>query len=69
MKGAKFVGTGVGSNMARLVFKNNGVRFLEVSARAFGMGKEKIVGNPAQIKFFLEKDTIYHPFLKFYLSR
>lgn len=65
MKGAKFVGTGVGSNMARLVFKNNGVRFLEVSARAFGMGKEKIVGNPAQIKFFLEKDTIYHPSLSF----
>lgn len=42
MKGPKFVGTGSGSNLARIIFKNNDVKFLEVSARAFGMGKEKL---------------------------
>jgi hypothetical protein len=65
MRGAKFIGSGNGANMAKIVFKNKGKRFLEVSARAFGMSSEKIVGNPAVIKFFLDKDTIYHPGLSF----
>lgn len=65
MKGAKFVGSGIGNNKARIVFKNNDVRFLEVSANAFSMGKDMIAGNPAVIKFFLGKDTIYHPGLSF----
>jgi hypothetical protein len=65
MRGAKFIGSGSGSNPARIVFKNNGVKFLEVSARAFGMNKDKIVANPGVVKFFLDKDTIYHPGLSF----
>lgn len=65
MRGAKFIGSGSGANMARIIFKNNKVKFLEVSARAFGMSKDKIVANPAVIKFFLDKDTIYHPGLSF----
>lgn len=65
MRGAKFVGSGSGSNPARIIFRRNNQKFLEVSARAFGMSKDKIVANPGAIKFFLEKDTIYHQGLSF----
>lgn len=65
MRGAKFVGSGSNANPARIIFKRNNVRFLEVSSRAFGMSKEKIVASPGAIKFFLNKDTIYHQGLSF----
>jgi len=65
IRGPKFVGSGTTSNPAKIVFKRNGQKFLEVSARAFGMNKEKIVANPGIIKFFLNKDSIYHPGLSF----
>lgn len=65
MRGAKFIGSGSPSNPARIIYKNEGVKFLEVSARAFGMSKDKIVANPGIIKFFLDKDSIYHPGLSF----
>lgn len=65
MRGDKFVGSGTTANPARIIFKNDGVKFLEVSARAFGMSKEKIAANPGIIKFFLDKDSIYHPGLSF----
>src|SRR6202000_921371 len=53
------------TNPARIVFKYNNKKFLEVSARSFGMNKDKIVANPGAINFFLDKDTIYHPGLSF----
>lgn len=65
MRGPKFVGSGTASNPARIVFKRNNIKFLEISARAFGMSKDKIVANPGVVKFFFEKDTIYHPGLSF----
>ncbi len=65
MRGPKFVGSGTSENPARIIIKRNGQKFLEVSARAFGMTKEKIVGNPAYIKFNLGKDSIVHPGLSF----
>ncbi len=65
MRGPKFVGSGTNSNPARIIFKRNGVKFLEISSRSFGMGKDKIVANPGAVKFFLNKDTIYHPGLSF----
>ncbi len=65
MRGAKFVGSGSGSNPARIIFRLEDKKFLEVTARAFGMSEEKIVANPGTIKFFLGKDTIYHPGLSF----
>lgn len=65
MRGAKFVGSGSPSSPARIIFKRNNVKFLEISARAFGMSKDKIVANPGIVKFFLDKDTIYHPGLSF----
>lgn len=65
MRGSKFVGSGGAANPARIVFKRNNVKFLEISARSFGMSKDRIVANPGIVKFFLEKDTIYHPGLSF----
>lgn len=65
MRGPKFVGSGTNSNPARIIFKRNGVKFLEISSRSFGMGKDRIVANPGAVKFFLNKDTIYHPGLSF----
>ena len=65
MRGSKFVGSGGGGNPARIVFRRNNIKFLEISARAFGMSKDKIVANPGAIKFFLEKDSIYHQGLGF----
>lgn len=65
MRGPKFVGSGTNSNPARIIFKKNGVKFLEISARSFGMSKDRIVANPGAVKFFLNKDTIYHPGLSF----
>ena len=65
MRGPKFVGSGSAANPARIIFKRDNIKFLEISARAFGMSKDKIVANPGVIKFFLEKDSIYHPGLSF----
>jgi hypothetical protein len=65
MRGAKFVGSGGGDNPARIVFKRKNVKFLEISARSFGMSKDKIVANPGAVKFFLDKDSICHQGLGF----
>lgn len=65
MRGPKFVGSGSQANPARIIFKRDNVKFLEISAKAFGMGKDRIAANPGVVKFFLEKDSIYHPGLSF----
>ena len=65
MRGAKFIGTGSPNNPAKIIFKRDDVKFLEISARAFGMSKDKIVANPGAVKIFLQKDTIYHPGVSF----
>ena len=65
MRGNKFVGSGNAKNPARLLFKRNNARFLEISAKSFSMTKEKINAKPAAVKFYLEKDSIIHPGLSF----
>ena len=65
MRGSKFVGSGTGSNPARIIFRREDEKFLEISARAFGMSQDRIMANPGTVKFFLGKDTIYHPGLSF----
>lgn len=61
MRGSQFVGSGDLKTPARVVFKRNNQRFLEVSARNFTMNAEKITSDNAAIKFYFEKDSIYHP--------
>ena len=65
MRGNKFVGSGNSQNPAKLIFKRNNNKFLEIAARSFAMTKEKINAKPAYVKFFLEKDSIIHPGLSF----
>lgn len=65
MRGPKFVGSGSVANPARIVFNREGKRFLEISARAFGMSKDKIAANPGAVKFYLDKDSIWHQGLSF----
>lgn len=65
MRGNKFVGSGNAQNPAKLLFKRNNARFLEISARSFSMTKEKINAKPAAVKFYLDKDSIIHPGLSF----
>lgn len=65
MRGNKFVGYGNATNPAKLLFKRNNARFMEISARTFSMTKEKINAKPAGIKIYLEKDSIVHPGLSF----
>ena len=61
MRGAQFVGSGDVSNPAKVVFKRNNQRFLEVSARNFIMATDKITADNAAVKFYLDKDSISHP--------
>lgn len=65
MRGNKFVGSGNATNPAKIIFRRNNAKFLEISARSFSMTKEKINAKPAAIKFYLEKDSMIHPGLSF----
>jgi hypothetical protein len=65
MRGNKFVGSGSAASPAKIVFRRNNLRFLEISASSFSMTKEKISAKPAGVKFFLEKDSMMHPGLSF----
>ena len=56
MRGPKFVGSGNAAHPAKIIFRRNGQKFLEVSARAFAMSKERVAANPGQVKFFLENE-------------
>jgi hypothetical protein len=60
MRGPKFVGSGNSDNPAKIIFRRSGAKFMELSANAFSMGKDKVAANPATLKIFLEKDSIYH---------
>lgn len=61
MRGPQFVGSGDVNNPAKIIFKRNNQKFLEVSARNFTMSKDKITSDNASIKFILDKDSIVHP--------
>ncbi|MGE0568399.1 MAG: hypothetical protein AB7O73_10660 [Bacteroidia bacterium] len=65
MRGAKFVGSGSAASPARLVIKYENKRFMEISSSSFGMSPEKIIANPAYIKFNLQKDSIVHSNISF----
>lgn len=65
MRGPKFVGSGNAANPARIIFRRNNQRFMEISARAFAMSKVRVVANPGTVKIFLDKDSIYHQGLSF----
>ncbi len=61
MRGPAFVGSGDSKDPAHVVFKRNNQRFLTVAARNFTMNAEKITADNAAIKFYVDKDSIFHP--------
>jgi len=65
IRGDKFIGSGNSQNPAKIIFTRNNLKFLEITAKAFAITKEKINAKPASVKFFLEKDSIVHPSLSF----
>jgi len=61
MRGPQFVGSGDTKNPAHVVFKRDNKRFLVIAARNFTMNSERITADNAAVKFYLDKDSIYHP--------
>ncbi len=65
LRGPNFIGSGNADNPARIIFRRNNARFMELSARSFSMNKDRVSANPAQLKLFMEKDSIFHMGLGF----
>ena len=65
MRGAKFIGSGNKEQDAYLKFKRNGKDFIIVGSKEFVVSKEKLYAANANIKMYLDTDTIYHPGLIF----
>ena len=69
MRGPKFAGTGDGTTPAKIIFKRNNEKMLEVISNNFSLTEDKIVSSSAAIKFILikenKRDSIFHPGLSF----
>lgn len=65
MRGPAFAGSGDVKTPAKILIKRSNQRFLEVAARNFTMDAEKITADNAAVKFYLDKDSIYHPVCNF----
>ena len=69
MRGPKFIGSGNDIQDAYLYFKRAGKNFLTVGSKTFFITKEKVTSDNANIRIYIEKDSIYHPGLSFkYIS-
>ena len=65
IKGAKFIGQGTAEERAKLVFKYNEKKTMEVSSENFSISDDRMVSGDAAIYIFLKNDTIFHPTLQF----
>ncbi len=65
MRGSKFIGSGNANEDAKLVFKRNDKKFLVVGTKQFFITNEKIMADNANIRIYLDNDSIYHPSLSF----
>ncbi len=65
MRGDKFVGTGNATNPAKIILKRKNYRFIEICSNSFAMNKERIMAYGAEMKIFLQKDSVYHPYIGF----
>ncbi|HEV7229900.1 MAG TPA: hypothetical protein VGO45_01145, partial [Bacteroidia bacterium] len=63
--GGKFIGSGSKDSPAQVVFKRKDKKFLYVSSTGFVITKEKLVAPNANVKFYLETDSICHPSVNF----
>lgn len=60
-RGAKVLGSGSKDEDALLIFKKDGKRFLVIGAKLIAITKEKLTAETANVKFFIDKDSITHP--------
>jgi hypothetical protein len=68
-RGEKFLGSGNKEEDAKLVFYREGKKFLIVGAKLIGITEEKLTAESANIKFYLDKDSITHPSVNFKFMR
>ena len=61
MRGAKFLGSGDKEKDANLFFKRDGKKFLIVGSKMIGITKDKLTAENANIKIYIDKDSIIHP--------
>ncbi len=60
-RGPKVMGSGSKEEDAKLIFHREGKVFLIVGAKLIGITKDKLTAEPANIKFYFDKDSITHP--------
>ncbi len=65
MHGSKMIGSGTRNNPASLTFKRNNTPFLVALAQSFVIRKDKVVTDNTSVKFFFDKDSVYHPGVEF----
>jgi hypothetical protein len=65
MIGSKFIGSGNEEEDAMLIFYQKDEPFMVVATKTFIIREERITSDRAEIKIYLENDSIYHPGLNF----
>lgn len=63
--GRKVIGKGDETKDALLLFKRKGKVFLKVGAKSMVIRPEKVTADPANVTFYIDNDSIYHPGLSF----
>lgn len=63
--GSKFIGSGTKDAPAFFMFKRNGKNFLYAASTSFAITDDKVTSPNTTIKFFMDKDSIYHPLVDF----
>ena len=64
INGGKFVGKGIGGSPSKLIFKKFNKDFLVVEAPSFIFDDDKFSTTGANVKMYLDSDSIYHPYLQ-----
>lgn len=64
IKGGKFVGRSEGDAKSKIIFKKFNKPFLVAEAKSFLINDERISTKGAEVKMYLDTDSIYHPYLQ-----
>lgn len=63
MRGAKLFGSGDKTADAYLTFKRNNKVQLKAASKSFVLTKDKVTSESSAITIYLDKDSVYHPYL------
>jgi hypothetical protein len=64
LSGSKIIGSGNEEQNATIYFMRNGKLFLKAASRGFVIRPERIISENAEVTFYFENDSIYHPGLE-----